>query len=318
MHHLKKNNVDIHLVPTKLPAVKSAVIVMGIPFASGCYATLKGLQNTCKCCESPYSSAFMFSVFVYIRAKMLSTHADELSSHVSDIDCNYQNGEFTVSATCTGSMSGIRKTLTNLLKHLAPAKIYPAYKGAIKQLSEECSEKLTVDRKIFTYLADEMVKSIKKCLTVVIGGRCLLKPDQFEKLVTACAGKLNVLVPKGDKLNPKETNVCIGKCLVKCSGFDAILTKRYLETALGTRLHLINNCLYGSNQYESAIVKLADADKIKRYVGTRYKKFKTDLSAALVYLAMVNNLTDTKTLLKFAKSSATGASILTGIKSCLK
>lgn len=318
MQHLKKDKIDFHLVPTKLPAVKSAVVTVGIPFSSGCYLTLHGLSSNCTCCEAPYSSALMFGVFVYMRSKILSTHADELASHISNMECNYQNGEFSVTATCTGSMSGIRKALTGLLKNLNPARIYPAYKGAVKKLSEDCETKLSADRNIFNYLADEMIKSINKGITVVIGGKCGLKPEQFKKLVDSCASKLNAADLKGDKTDPKEKKELPSNCLVKCSGFNSILTKRYLEAALGTRLHLIDNCLYGSPQYESAIKKLSSDDKIKRYVGTRYKKFKSDLEAALVYLAMLNNLTDTETLLKYAKTSATGASIVAGIKACLK
>lgn len=315
MNH-KKGNVHVHVAPTKL--AKSAVVTVGFQFDSGCYLTLMGLKSgCCKCSDSPYSSALMYALCRFVKSKLRATHADELNSQITDMSCNYQNGEFNITAQCAGTVSGIRKAACGILKNLKPANVFPVYKASVKQLMEDCDEKFSLDRKIFTYLVDQMVKSINKGVTVLVGGKANLKAEQLRKVAESCASKLSVMAPKGDKENPKESRSKPEDCLVKCKGFEAVYTKRYLESKIGSQLHLIDNCLCGSNQHNTAIKRLAKVDFIKRHVGTRYKKFKTDLAPAMVYLAMINNLTDTSTLIKHSKSKVTGQSIVNAIKDCL-
>jgi len=315
MNH-KKGNVHFHVAPTKL--AKSAAVMIGFKFDSGCYLTLMGLKSgCCKCPEAPYSSALMYALCRFVQAKIRATHADELNSQITDMSCNYQNGEFNITAQCAGTVSGIRKAICGILKNLKPANVFPIYKASVKQLAEDCDQKLSLDRKIFNHLADQMVENINKEVNVLIGGKANLKADQLSKIADSCVGKLSVLPPKGDKENPKESKPKMDGCLVKCKGFGAVYTKRYLESKIGSQLHLIDNCLYGSDQHKTAIKRLGKADMIKRHVGTRYKKFKTDLAPAMVYLAMINNLFDSETLAKYAKSKVTGQSIVDAIKECL-
>lgn len=316
----KSGNIHFSASPTKL--AKSAAVMVGFKFDSGCYFTLKGLEcGNCACSKAPYSSALMHAVFRAVQGRITQTYADELTSQITNLECNFQNGEFSISAQCPGTVSGIRKAIAGILKNLKPAAIYPAYKDAIKQLSESCEEKLTVDRTIFNHLATEMCKSINKNLNVLISGRANMTREKFVLVAEACAKKLSVEVPKlgKDELqDPKEKIESMGSCLAKCKGFDSVMVLRYLQSKMpGVNLYLVDNCVYGSAKYEPLVKKLNSSDVITRHVGSKYVKFKEDLTAALVYLAVVHHLVDVDTLRKFSKEKTTGASIVASIKACL-
>lgn len=316
----KSGDIHFSASPTKL--AKSAAVMVGFEFGSGCYFTLKGLEcGNCACSKAPYSSALMYAVFRAVQARITQTYADELNSQITNLECNYQNGEFSISAQCPGTVSGIRKAISGILKNLKPAAIYPAYKDAVKQLSESCEEKLTTDRKIFNHLSNEMCKNINKGLNVLISGRANMTKEKFGLLAEACAKKLSVIAPKLEKdelHDPKEKVESMGSCLAKCKGFDAIMVLRYLQSKMpGVNLYLVDNCIFGSAKYESMVKKLNNSDAITRHVGSKYVKFKEDLTAALVYLATVHHLVDIGTLRKFSKEKTTGASIVASIKACL-
>lgn len=310
-------HIKFKTIPTKL--AKSAVVVVGVKFPSGCYFTLQGLKHgSWKCGEQPYSSAFLYGVYQYVHAKLFATYADELNSQISGLDCNYQNGEFTLTAKCTGTVSGIRRVIAGVLKTLVPRLSYPIYKDAIKNLEEHCSVKLTTDKKHFVYLAEQMTKALKSNIVILIGGRAMFSKDQFTKMTEAVSKKLNLGEVKGEKQNPNEKNVCIGNKLLAAPGLNGVLAKRYIESVLGIQVYLVNGNIYGPERYKAALKKLNDDSRVTRHVGSKYKKYKDDLSAALIYLAMANNLLDTADLIKCSKSNVTGSSIVANIKSALK
>jgi hypothetical protein len=314
----KSSNLHITVVPTKL--AKSASVMVGMKFPSGCHDTLQGLEcGSCKCASAPLSSAFLYALYLVVNATIKKTYADELNSQVTKLSCNYQNGEFAIIASCTGTVSGIRKALCGIMKGLNPAKIYPAYKHAVKLLSETCEVKLSTDRAIFNYLADIAVKNLKSSVKVLISGKALFKQEQLDAVGASCLSKLKPSKVDGDKTDPKEKRAHSDEdCLVKCKGFSAILVKRYIESSLGVQLNLVDNCLHGSASFKSAIDKLKDADRIKRHVGTKYQKFKDDLGNALVFLATVNGLGDIATLVSYSKTKVSGASIAKDITANLK
>lgn len=312
----KQNNVVVSVVPTKL--AKSAAVMVAVDFPHGCYFTLKGLCcGTSMCTDSPYSSAFLHAVFGYISDKLRHTFADELNSQVTNLNCNLQNGQFVVIASCTGTISAIRRAIVGILKGFNPAKMYPGYKNALIKLSEECEERLSADREIFNHFASVMAKHLKSKVNVLICGKALMNKEKLDLLTQSVAAKLNVSEVDGKKTDPKETKHKAEGCLVKSKGFNAVLTKRYLESELKDNLHLVDGCLYGPDKYSKHVEKLADEAHIKRHVGTKYAKFKEDLSHALVFLAVLNNLVDCSTALQYAKSKVTGSSIVNGIKSSL-
>lgn len=314
----KSSNLHIHVVPTKL--AKSASVMVGMKFPSGCHDTLQGLEcGSCKCTESPLSSAFLYALYLVVNATIKKTYADELNSQVTQLSCNYQNGEFAIIASCTGTVSGVRKALCGIMKGLNPAKIYPAYKHAVKLLSEMSGVKLSSDRNVFNYLANTMNNSLESSVKVLVSGKALFKKEQLETVGASCLSKLRISKVEGDKTDPKEKNVHgTEDCLVKCKGFSGVLVKRYIESSLGVQLSLIDDCLHGSASYKNAIDKLKDTERIKRHVGTKYNKFKDDLGNALVFLATVNGLGDVNTLVAYSKTKVTGASIVKDISACLK
>ena len=313
----ESKNLHISVVPTKL--AKSASVMVGMKFPTGCHDTLQSLEcGSCKCAEAPLSSAFLYAMYLVINATLKKTYADELNSQVTNLSCNYQNGEFIVVASCTGTVSGIRKALVGIMKGLNPAKIYPAYKHAVKTLSELCDVKLSTDRAIFNHLADTAVKSLKSSVRVLVSGKALFKKEQLDAVGASCHAKLNPASVEGDKTDPKEKKTHDEDCLVKCKGFTAILVKRYLESSLGVQLCLVDGCLHGSSSLAGAIEKLKDPERIKRYVGTKYNKFKDDLGNALVFLATVNNLGDVSTLVAYSKTKVSGSSIVKDIVAGLK
>lgn len=313
----KSSNLHITVVPTKL--AKSASVMVGIKFPTGCHDTLQSLEcGSCKCAEAPLSSAFLHAMYLVVNATIKKTYADELNSQVTKLSCNYQNGEFAIVASCTGTVSGIRKALCGIMKGLNPSKIYPAYKHAVKTLSELCDVKLSADRSIFNYLADVATKSIKSSVRVLVSGKAFFKKEQLEAVGQSCANKLNPAKVDGDKTDPKEKKSHSEDCLVECKGFSAILVKRYIESSLGVQLNLVDDCLHGSSSLKSAIEKLKDPERIKRHVGTKYNKFKDDLGNGLVFLATVNNLGDVSTLIAYSKTKVTGSSIVKDISANLK
>ena len=314
----KSSNLHITVVPTKL--AKSASVMVGIKFPTGCHDTLQSLEcGSCKCAEAPLSSAFLYAMYLAINATIKKTYADELNSQVTKLSCNYQNGEFAIVASCTGTVSGIRKALCGIMKGLNPAKIYPAYKHAVKTLSEICDVKLSTDRAIFNHLASVAVKNIESSVRVLVSGKALFKKEQLDAVGNSCASKLKPAKVEGDKTDPKEkSSHSDDDCLVKCKGFSAILVKRYIESSLGVQLNLVDDCLHGSVSLKSAIDKLKDSERIKRHVGTKYNKFKDDLGNALVFLATVNNLGDVSTLISYSKTKVSGSSIVKDISANLK
>jgi hypothetical protein len=313
----KASNLHITIVPTKL--AKSASVMVGMKFPTGCHDTLQSLEcGSCKCAEAPLSSAFLYAMYVMINATLKKTYADELNSQVTGLKCNYQNGEFAIVASCTGTVSGIRKALCGIMKGLNPAKIYPAYKHAVKMLSELCDVKLSTDRAIFNHLADTAVKSLKSSVRVLVSGKAFFKKEQLDVVGKSCHAKLSPAAVDGDKTDPKEKKSHTDDCLVKSKGFSAILVKRYLESSLGVQLSLVDGCLHGSASLKGAIEKLKDPERIKRHVGTKYKKFKDDLGNALVFLATMNGLGDVETLISYSKTTVTGASIVKDIAASLK
>jgi len=314
----KSSNLHITVVPTKL--AKSASVMVGMKFPSGCHDTIQGLEcGSCKCVDAPLSSAFLYALYLVVNATIKKTYADELNSQVTGLKCNYQNGEFSIVASCTGTVSGVRKALCGIMKGLNPSKIYPAYKHAVKLLSEICEVKLSADRAIFNYLANVAVKSLESSVKVLVSGKALFKKEQLDVVGASCLAKLKPAKVEGDKTDPKEKSMHNEEnCLVKCKGFSAILVKRYIESSLGVQLSLIDGCLHGSNSYMSAIEKLKDDDRIKRHVGTKYNKFKDDLGNALVFLATIGNLGDVSTLIAYSKTKVSGSSIVKDIVANLK
>ncbi len=314
----KKGNIRIYACPTKV--AKTAVVVVGVK-ARGCYWTLHGLKcGSPNCADMAYSTALLGAVYKNVRTRMMGNLADELSSQVTKLDCSYQNGEFIIVANCTGSFTAVRKTACNILRWMNPAKTYPAYKECLKRLADVSEDKLTPDKKVFVSVANAFAKSALDKVSVFVGGKINLKKEHMDKLVDACAAKCSCDVIKGPSDAPKEKpSQHPAECIhVSAKGVNGMLVKKYVDSSLNTCSHAAEGMVMVSSRHMSQMKKLGTADRVKRHVGSKYAKFKTELGPALSFVSALNCVGNTGELESFCKSKPTGTDLVSAIVASFK
>jgi len=313
----KKGNIRIYACPTKV--AKSAIVVVGVK-AKGCFWTLKGLQSgSARCKDMAYSTALLGALYNTVRSRMMGTLADELSSQITNMECGYQNGEFIISASCTGSLTAVRKTACGILKWMNPARVYPAYKECLKRLVDD-ENKFSPDKKIFIGVANAFAKSANSATNVFIGGKLTLKKEHMTKLIDACAGKATVDLVKGASAASGESapQHPAGCMHVSASGVEAMLVKKYIESSLNTTAFAADGMVLVSNHHATAMRKLGTAKRAGAHVGKKYAKFKAELAHALTFVSALNGVGNTKELESFCKKKVTGADLVSAITSSFK
>lgn len=311
-----KSNVQVYVCPSKV--AKAAVVTVGVK-AKGCYWGLKGLKcGLVQCHDLPYSTALLWAVYKSIRNRMVGNVAEELASQITHLECNYQDGEFLISATCTGSFTAIRKTACSILKLMNTARVYPAYKEALKALSNE-GNKLSSDKKIFIGVANAFAKSALDKTCVLISGKALLDADKTKKLAESCAAKCGCESIKGAGSVPAEKSSSVeGFVSLSASGVDAMLVKKYIESSLNVCADAADGAVSVPEHLKGALGKLNNGDRIARYVGGKYSKIKDGLAAALVFAAALNGVGSTKELHSYCNKKVSAADLIKSITASFK
>jgi len=321
---IKVKNHNIHVSTSK----RTPGIVVSVGFKTDAnFWVLEKLKTgkPCACTElvnGSQQSAVLFAIYDNVRNKFMNNPLQEIRSKVLNVHCGYQNGEFYISVVCAAQLGVFRRTLLTIVKNLSPGRLFPAYAHYMKMLNS------TGHREDFDYCVGVVNSALDKGTNTVVVGKF---PASFDKAkLTEMTDGMEIDFV-GDSKKGKKPFEEAGKStsrmhcdqddisVLKAHGFDAYLTKRYLESQIPSTHMLVSSdqiCVYNP-RFPTILNKLNDNERIKTHVERKYESLGDDLNDVLVYLALGSGEVSPSTAKTFAGKKNTKADIVKGIKSCL-
>lgn len=186
----KKGPITIFTQDTKLVGD----VAVGICFSAKCssyYLAKLAVGADCKTdaevalYENLEHTALCYSVYLAVKKDLCGDALTVSRTKVGDVVCVYHNGMFGLNWKVKGNVASARKSIGQALKKINPANYFSIYSIILRQLG--CMP----DREVFNYVADELISSIKKGVTVGIVGNIKVgtEPEVAKKRAAAAKAK---------------------------------------------------------------------------------------------------------------------------------
>jgi hypothetical protein len=230
-------------------------------------------------------SALAYALYHTIRNKMVGSPLELSKSRVSRIECYAHDGKFLISWNTQGSLSALRKTLSIVLSSINPHKLFSKYSTNIKNLGGK------VDRDEFNYVANQMVDSIKKSISIAVVGRIKMDLPKIKDLLDRINKKQPTLShEKGLKKPGEHDKFTHNFPSIKASGISSAVTEDYIRSSGMGTTSINGEIIIYNKSFESKKESLKQKDKIKKYVQQKYEKLGKDFPCVFAYLCMTQKL----------------------------
>ncbi len=201
----------------------SSCILNSIKCPGGCACFPQGAEEAVVCS----------SLYFAVKNTLCGNIARIKNSKVTSVCHGYADGQFLISWQVAPALSTIRKSLGLALKVLNPSKMYPIYTKLMQFI------KHAPNREAFNYAANEVTKSLKKSLDIMlIGAMKFEAKDKAKENLTAALAVLsnhfNPTEADGKAQKPGDHKDCNheGSVELKAKGTDAYFAVRFLEEIL--------------------------------------------------------------------------------------
>jgi hypothetical protein len=277
----KKSNISLFLESAPVSDV-----AVGVSFeVKGNSCIIHKLESGIKCdCFPQGAEETVVAYSLYLAVKnALTGDAIKLSKFkVGTVSCCLNDSNFSISWQVQGTGSAVRKTLSNAIKVLSPAKTFPIYSDCMRRLGKK------IDKENFNYAAEKLIKSLSSHIQCAVVGKIkLVKKDDKGKEVPSISvsdmleiihKKLDLTPTSGKKTEPKEHVKCEHHDVVevKVSGWKSMVVKDYITSKIKGIMPVICNSYIMLDLKESKWDTISD--KLKKGISVesdRYSKIKT-------------------------------------------
>lgn len=318
----KKGNLSLFLESAPVSDV-----AVGVSFeVKGNSCIIHKLESGTKCeCFPSGSEETVIAYSLYLAVKnALTGDAIKLSKFkVGTVSCCLNNDTFSISWQVQGTGSAVRKTISNAIKVMSPAKMFPIYSDCMRRLCKK------IDKEHFNYAAEKLNKSLNSHIHCAVVGKIkLTKKDEKGKeipsinvseMLEIIHKKLDLASTSGKKTEPKDHIKCEHSSLVevKVSGWKSMIVKDYITSKIKGIMPVICNNYIMLDLKESKWDTISE--KLKKGISVesdRYSKIKI-LAPFIAYRILATASGSTHDSLDVIKSKIKSGDIEKALNSVL-
>jgi hypothetical protein len=285
--------LSYYVIESKLTPDMS--IVVGFKYLCNWFVLQKLVRGQpCMCAELAHASentSMIYSIYEAVREKLVGSPVEQMSSKVSSIKCNYQNGEFIISINCSNNTSSAKKIVSAIVSKMTPSKYYNRYCNNIRLLNGKPS------RSEFIYCSNELGDV---SLNVFAIGK--LSPTKFKEFINAVSIKIPAHTKQHGGTKPHSLTKIAGETeypINEADGYKAIFVRDYIKFVTGYNAVIKSGKVITYNKKwtkDRLKQKIKSVDAIGKFVQKKYARLGDKFHDMIVYTSGTNGDVDTDTL----------------------
>lgn len=300
----KKNSVNycFHLIKI----VKNTSLI-SIGFK--CPTNISAIELVkCKCTDVYHNikyedidvAATCMALYRFMYYRISKDAVAEIKSKINILGCGYNNGIFYINVSVPSQLGPIKKGISLILQSFSyVGKLYKLYHSNVVSIG--CKP----DKEAFQYWANSFIDEMKKSVYVNA-----VVPDKFEKKLEEIAdltyARLDLSKDK-DSSGKKRTGAIecklsinmVEHITIKAAGLSLGIVKKFIESYINNPLIVDGSHILLPKKYQSVITKLKNKELLKKFVGSKYSKFKDELIPIMIYMAIFDLYDDPYTVSQY-------------------
>lgn len=287
-------NIRGFLVNNKL--LQTTTVTIGFKYECNWFVLQKLARGQpCMCAELAYASentCIAYSIYESIREKLLGSPLEQLKSKVSAMACNYQNGEFIITFSCSNNLTSVQKNLILSISKITPHKYYRKYSHNIKLLNGKPS------KKEFIYSSNLLVG---KTINVFILGKFNITPDKFSNIIEKTSAKYVDVKSHPGGVSPHSLNKSQGHTSYPTNiadGYKAVFVRDFITGETGFTVVIHSGVVIVYNKEWEGLSKKVTPSAVDKYVVKKYAKLGAGFIPMVLYMTSLECSLDIDNMIK--------------------
>ena len=309
----KIDDVSVFLVNDKL--LPNASVVIGFKYECNWFVLQKLIKGQpCLCLDLAYASentCVAYAIFGAVKKKLIGSPLEQMKSKVSNMVCNYQNGEFIMSFSCPNNIPTIKKNLMAAMSKITPHKYYPMYSHNIKILNGKPL------KNEFLYCVN-ILKNTN--INIFIIGKFNIDTNKFSIMVDNINTKFSMLSAHAGGEKPRSLSKNMGVTGYPTNiarGYKSVFVRDFIENETGFYTVINSGKVIVYNTKWDVYSKKITEQSMKKYVEHKYTKLKNKFILVILYMVASECILDTVNMIKLYEDDPSPSVVFSYIKDAL-